>query len=262
MKVKSVVKVMNFHSLLRVDSSKKRAEKFFEYEKELTNFVDNILNNKNLILDKKMLKLNPNGKALNIYIANDLGFCGNFNSNVNAQLKNDKNCDKIIIGKKIITKDDNVILGITKEEYAENIGNIEAILLESIKKQEYKEVNIIYNHYYNISRIELVKKRLLPLESEILEKKEGKYKEDFVVEGNINEILANIIVLYLSYEIKIATENSYASENIQRQMLTKESLKKIDEIEEKEKQEERKEQKIKSFKKLLDSIIKTNKVES
>ena len=33
-------------------------------------------------------------------------------------------------------------------------------------------------------------------------------------QGNINEILANIIVLYLSYEIKIATENSYASENI------------------------------------------------
>lgn len=262
MKVKSVVKVMNFHSLLRVDSSKKRAEKFFEYEKELTNFVDNILNNKNLILDKKMLKLNPDGRPLNIYIANDLGFCGNFNSNVNEQLKNDKNCDKMIIGKKIITTGDDIILAVTKEEYAKNIKKIEEILLESIQNQKYSEVNIIYNHYHNISKIELVKKKLLPLEGEMLEKKEGKYKEDFVVEGNINEILANIIVLYISYEIKIATENSYASENIQRQMLTKESLKKIDEIEEKEKQEERKEYKMKNFKKLLDSIIKTNKVES
>jgi len=262
MKVRSVVKVMNFHSLLRVDSSKKRAEKFFEYEKELTDFVDNILNNKNLILDKKMLKLNPEGKDLNIYIANDLGFCGNFNSNVHTQLKNDKNCDKIIIGKKILSEGEDVILATTKEEYVENIPKIESILLENIKKQKYKEVNIIYNHYYNISKIELVKKRLLPLEENKGEKHIGKYKEDFVVEGNINEILANIIVLYLSYEIKIATENSYASENIERQMITKESLKKIDEIEEKEKMEERKEIKMKDFKKLLDSVVKTNQEES
>lgn len=75
MKVKSVVKVMNFHSLLRVDSSKKRAEKLFSYEEELTNFVDTIINNRNLILDKKILKMNPSGKELNIYIANDMGFC-------------------------------------------------------------------------------------------------------------------------------------------------------------------------------------------
>lgn len=263
MKVKSVVKVMNFHSLLRVDSSRRRAEKFFEYEKELTNFVDNILNNKNLILDKKVLKLNPSKKALNIYIANDLGFCGNFNSNVNFELKNDKECDKIIIGKKIMkNSDQNVILETTKEEFKDNINKIEEILLDGIINKKYSEVNLIYNHYYNISKIELVKKKLLPLEKDMLQKKEDKYKEDFVVEGNINDILANIIVLYLLYEIKIATENSYASENIERQMLTKKSLKKIEEIEEEEQKEERKERKMKSFRKLLDSIIKTNKVES
>jgi len=259
MKVKSVVKVMNFHSLLRVDSSKKRAEKFFEYEKELTDFVSNILNNKNLILDKKMINLNPEGKDLNIYIANDLGFCGSFNSNVNFNLKNDNNCDKIVIGKKIIKKNDDVIFAVTKEEYPENINKIETILLEGIRQEKYKTVNIIYNHYYNISKIELVKKRILPLENDVLEKKDGKYKEDFVVEGNINEILANIMVLYLSYEIKIATENSYASENIQRQMVTKESLKKIDEIEETKRTQLRKEVKMKNFKKLLDNVIKTNK---
>ncbi len=68
MRIKSVVKVMNFHSLLRVDSSRKKAEKYFAYEKELTDFVDNILNNRNLIMDKKLLKLNKNKRPLNIYI--------------------------------------------------------------------------------------------------------------------------------------------------------------------------------------------------
>ena len=68
MRIKSVVKVMNFHSLLRVDSTRIKAEKYFAYEKELTDFVDNILNNRNLIMDKKLLKLNKNKKPLNIYI--------------------------------------------------------------------------------------------------------------------------------------------------------------------------------------------------
>ena len=264
MKVKSVVKVMNFHSLLRVDSSKKRAEKLFEYEKELTNFVDNILNNKNLILDKKVLKLSSSGKALNIYIANDMGFCGNFNSNVNSELKNNKDCHKIIIGKKIMKTDDNdVILSMTKEDYKNKSQELEDILLDGINKKKYSTINLIYNHYHNISKIELVKKQLLPLNKELLEKKEeNTYKEDFVVEGNINDILVNIVTLYLLYEINIAIENSYASENIERQMLTKKSLEKIEEIEQEKKQEERKERKIKSFKKLLDSIIKTNKMEA
>lgn len=263
MKVKSVVKVMNFHSLLRVDSSKKRAEKLFSYEKELTNFVDNIVNNRNLILDKKILKMNPSGKELNIYIANDLGFCGNFNSNVNSELKSNTNCDKIVIGKKILkTKTENIILSMTKEEYTKDNGKIENVLLEALKNKNYSKVNLIYNHYYNISKIELVRKQLLPLNNEILAKKDEKYKEDFAVEGNINDILMNIITLYLSYEIKIATENSYASENIQRQMLTKKSLKKIEEIEEENQKEEKKKKKIKNNSKLLDNIIKNNKIQA
>lgn len=53
MRIRNVVKVMNFHSLLRVDSARRNAEKYFEYEKEITDFADNILNNRNLILDKR-----------------------------------------------------------------------------------------------------------------------------------------------------------------------------------------------------------------
>ena len=106
MKIKSVVKVMNFYSLLRVDSSRRKAEKYFGYEQAVREFIDNILNNKNLILDKKMIKMNDNGKELNIYIANDLGFCGNFNTKVKLALKeSEKDSYKIIIGKKIHIED-------------------------------------------------------------------------------------------------------------------------------------------------------------
>ena len=257
MKIKSIVKVMSFHSLLKVDKARKKAEKYFEYEKELTDFADNIMNNRNLILDKKMLKLNKNAKPLNIYIGNDLGFCGNFNTNVNKKAIEEKDCDKIIIGKKILKGKENVLLAITKEKYLENPSQLEPFFYDAIKKEKNNEINIIYNHYQNISQIEFVKKKILPLDKEAIKSENStRYKEDFVVEGDINEILLNIIILYLTYEVKVATENSYASENVMRQMLTKESLKKIDEIEEQQKMEERKEINDKSFKKVIENFIK------
>lgn len=258
MRIKSVVKVMNFYSLLRVDSSKRKAEKDTGYEKAVRDFIDNILNNKNLILDKKMIKMNDKGKDLNIYIANDLGFCGSFNSNIHEVLKQDKENDKIIIGKKIMQENnyENVIVSMSKDEYFEQTLQVREIMFNSIKDKKYRSINLIYNHYYNVSRIERVKRQILPLEK--TEDKTEKYNEDFAVEGNINSILLNIITLYLGYEIKVAVENSYASENIMRQMITKESLKKIDEIEEENQRTERKQKQMKSLKKQLDNINKMN----
>ena len=260
MRIRNVVKVMNFHSLLRVDSARRNAEKYFEYEKEITDFADNILNNRNLILDKKILKLNKEDKPLNVYIGNDLGFCGNFNTNVNDLAKADADIDKIIIGKKIINEKNNVILSMTKDEYPTTIGEIEDILYDAILNAKYSEINIIYNHYYNISKIELRKKKILPIENIKEEESQEKkhHLEDFAIEGDINSILRNIIVLYLSYEIKIATENSFASENIMRQTITKESLKKLDEIEEENLREERKETNNKNFKKVLENFTNLN----
>ncbi len=257
MKIKSVVKVMNFHSLLRVDSARKKAEKYFEYEKSLTDFADHILNNKNLILDKKIVQLNKKSKPLNIYIANDFGFCGNFNSNISKKILEDIESDKIIIGKKVIKNSQEALIKITKEEFLKGTQNIEKILYDSIVNSKNSEVNIIYNHYYNISKMVLVKKKILPIEksSDI---SNYKYKLDFVVEGDINKILLNIIIMYLSYEIIVATENSYASENVLRQMITTQSLKKISDIEEEVKKKERKKKNAKSFKKVIENYINLN----
>lgn len=252
MKIKNVVKVMNFYSLLRVDASKRRADKLIRNELEVREFCDNILNNKNLILDKRTINMNPKGKELNIYIANDMGFCGNFNSNIKSLLIQDSNNDKIVIGKKIMKSDnyENVILSTTKEDYFLQSEKIFNFLYNSISSKKYKEVNLIYNHYYNISKIERIKKKILPLKNEV------KSSDDFVVEGDINKILLNIITLYLVYEIRVAVENSYASENIMRQMTTKESLKKIDEIEDEKRREQRVEENAKVLKEQLENINK------
>ena len=72
MRIKSVVKVMNFYSLLRVDSSKRKAEKYFGYEQAVREFIDNILNNKNLILDKKMIKMNKKSLIVELIVRNPM----------------------------------------------------------------------------------------------------------------------------------------------------------------------------------------------
>ena len=130
---------------------------------------------------------------------------------------------------------------------------IEDLLYDVIKNAKNSQINIIYNHYYNISNIQLVRKTLLPLKKK---KKKGTYLEDYTIEGDINQILLNIVVLYLAYEIRVAVENSYASENVMRQSITSESLKKIEEIEEEKTREERKEKNKKSFKKVIENFIK------
>ena len=82
MKIKNVVKVMNFQALLRMDKALKEADKYRNVGKEVTDILSRIMYNKNLILDKKILFPDANLPELNIYIANDYGFCGNFNSGI------------------------------------------------------------------------------------------------------------------------------------------------------------------------------------
>lgn len=260
MKIKSIVKVMNFHALLRVENAKNNAEKFMSYEEKLTDFTDDILNNRNLILDKKIIKLNKFAKPLNVYIGNDLGFCGNFNTNVNVAARSDKKDNKILIGKKIFRNKENVILSMTKEEYLQNTSKLEDIFYDYISNGKASEINLIFNKYNNMSDIRFVKKKILPLENQ--KKDKSKNYEDFAIEGDLSTILLNVVVLYLSYEVKIATENSYASENVMRQAVTKESLKKIDEIEEENKRIERKEKSAKSYKKVLQDYIELMSTEN
>ena len=82
------------------------------------------------------------------------------------------------------------------------------------------------------------------------------YTEDFVCEGDLQELLLDLTELYLQYELEIASQMSLAAENITRQNITTESLKKIDEREEEALQQERREQKDKEFAKVLDNFTK------
>lgn len=255
MAIKNVVKVMNFHSLLRVDKARKKAAMYFDTERELFKIIKKILFNKNLILDKKAITPKSDAPILNVYIGNDFGFCGDFNFLINKEIRRDNNY-MIIIGKKIHTFDsDKVLLNVSKEEFFKDTKGLENIIYDAIINRKYSEINVVYNHYHNVNKLEFMKKKLFPLDYDE-EDDNNSYDEDFAMETDLAPMLNNLISLYICYSIKICEMNSYAAENVVRQQITKESLKKIDELEEEKTKVERKERKQKDFQKIIENYRK------
>lgn len=253
MNVKVIVKVMNFHSLLRVDASRKRADKYVRMEQEVAGLIDLIMHNRSFLLDKKLFKVNPDAPALNIYLGSDYGFCGSINTQVKSLLQADLDGDKVVVGKKLPAGLPGELLRIPREEFDKAYGQIEKLLIDSLVNQTHFEINLIYNHYYNVGDIQITKKKVFPLE---LPEGSTPYTEDWVAEGDINHLLINLMLSYINYEIKVASVNSFAAENIIRQNATSESLKKIDEQEEFRLMEERKYKSQEAFRKVIDSYSK------
>jgi F0F1-type ATP synthase gamma subunit len=141
----------------------------------------------------------------------------------------------------------------TKEEFDENYNEVERILQDSVFKLAHSSINVVYNHYYNAGRIALRSRKVFPIP---LAADSDNYTDDFVVEGDVDYLLRSLTSTYASYEVKIASVNSFAAENIMRQEATTESLKKIDEIEEEELRVYRKEERLKAFAKAQDGYVK------
>lgn len=248
-----VVKVMNFHALLNVDNAKSKADELMNVSEELTKLIQRIIYNKNLVLDKNVLKPNPNNPKLSIYIASDLGFCGNFNSVINEQIRKDKDCYKIIIGKQIKYRDDLTILTIDKKNFYNDFNKLETIIATAILDLSYSEINVYYNHYYNSTTFDFVKAQVFPIEFN------GKYYEgeDFVVETDIHKMLSRMLSFYICYELQMYEKNCFAAENIKRSIITKLSLEKLKELEEMKKAQILRSRKEQTILKTVENFKKT-----
>lgn len=252
MKIKNVVKVMNFQSILRMDKALKQADKYRNVGKEVTDILEKIMYNKNLILDKKILIPDDANPKLNIYIANDYGFCGNFNAAISRQIKKDTDCYKIIIGKKIVYSDNLTLLKIDKEDFFKRFMEIERCIEDAIDSNKYSEINVYYNHYYSLTSFEFVKIKLYPVEFK------GEYYEgeDFVTETDINYVLGSMMTFYICYQLRMCESISYAAENVLRSQITNSALDKIKVKEEEQRHEEMKLRKEKSVRKSVENFKK------
>lgn len=256
MSIRNVVKVMNFHALIRVDHAKRRADKYRMMEEQLMYMMDSIVNNRNLILDKKIFEARKDAPVLNIYIGSDLGFCSNYNSQMNEKLlKDSPGSFKILIGRKLSgQRVQGVDLAVTAAQLEEQLPQIRNYLEQKIRNRECSAINIIYNHYENTTTIYSQTIQVFP----IYRKREGKkaYREDFAIEGDINSLMMRMISSYVYYEFLLAVVNSRAAENVLRQNTTTESLKKIDELEAERLIAERREKRSREFQKVVDNYVK------
>ena len=253
MNVKAVVKVMNFHALLRVEASRKQAERYQAMESELENMMRIVMNNRNLRLDKRIALPDPALPALRIYLGSDYGFCGSVNSSVSGQLAQDAGASRIVVGKKLRRPKDAELF-LTQEQCFADYGPVQRYLELAVRERKWSAVELVYNHFYNLSSVKQVVKRIYPLEP--LPEDEEHQWDDFEVEADTVRLLEDMTVSYLTYELKIAAASAYASENIMRQNATTESLKKLDEREEDERRALRKQRTQKAFQKTIDSYIK------
>lgn len=251
-KIKNVVKVMNFQALLRMDKALKQADKYRDVGKEITDILGRIMYNKNLILDKKILAPEQELPELNIYIANDYGFCGNFNSEVSKRIKKDTNSYKIIIGKKIVYTDELTLLKINKDDFIDRFGEIQNLVEDGIRAMKYSRINVFYNHYYSLSSFEFLKIQLFPVDFK------GEYYEgeDFVAETDLNGLISRLASFYICYQLKMCQSISFAAENVLRSQITSSALEKLEEKEEEMKHEELKKRKEKSVLKSVENFKK------
>ncbi len=255
MNVKAVVKVMNFHALLRVESSKNLAQKYLAVSEELEHMMSIVMNNRNLRNDKKIKLPDPTLPALKIYIGSDYGFCGSVNTSVSSHIHQDTTSEKIILGKKV-KKGQVYRLYMTLEEYNENFKAIKDVLDEAVKTLKWSEIYICYNHFFNLSKIAMLEKKIFPLPEAEPNTMERGQQADFMIEGDVSELLTEMTIAYLVYQVKIAAASAYAAENTVRQSATTESLKKIDEMDAQAVVDARKAKNQKEFQKTIDSCVK------
>lgn len=248
MNVRNVVKVMNFHSLLRVDKAKKTADKYRYTEEQLVLMIDAIMNNRNLILDKKLLKPVKDAPELNLYLGSDFGFCSNFNSQIAEEIRKDAGSDQILIGKKLRPYARDAKVSMDNDQFQKDRSEIHQILVDAIENLQYSKISIIYQKYVNTSTIYLERKQIFP----VIVPEQQRHTEDFVVEGNLNRLLKNLVISYVNYQVTLAQVSSSAAENIMRQNATTESLKRIDEREEELHMEEIRAKREKEFQKVVE----------
>ena len=246
MKIEKVVKVMNFQSLLKINAAKEKAESYQDVGDKVTEIIKELIYNKNMNLDKNVLVPDKTKPKLNIFIANDYGFCGNFNATVRQKIREHSDDYKIIIGKKIPYNDDKTVLKIDKEDFKDRIGDIEKIIDDGLRRMAYSEINLYYVHYYSYTEFGFKEIQLFPIEFD------GKYFEghDYVSETNVDEMLKGLVSFYISYQVQMAEEISVASENVLRKQITDMALDRIKDVNQEKEHALRKE-------KLSKSILKT-----
>lgn len=162
-----------------------------------------------------------------VAVSSDKGLAGSFNTNLIRYTSNyldklDPGTKVITIGKKVTDffKKKKVRLinsfpGVFNDLTIDVSNEIVNYIVESYKKKEFDNVEIIYNEFKSVVKQETVREQFLPLTGEEVSKEEGKkiVKTDYIYEPSLVEIIRELIPKQLKVQFwKILLESNAAEQ--------------------------------------------------
>jgi len=218
---KKITKAMEVIANVKLQKSKNIMEKNKEYASVLLNTISSILNER-IDSDCIYLKKKTSDSKLYFIFVSDLGLCGGYNSNI------------VKLVNSLVKENDYVFLIGTKHNayFNKNLNNIlndithsDDLLFNDLKKMvltaldmyaedKICEISVIYTEFVNTVTFRSKVKTLLPLDVKEITS-EVKSHQELLIEPSSDEILNNLIPMYLtslvysSYlETKTAEEGS------------------------------------------------------
>lgn len=179
--IKSTKKITNAMKLVASSRERKLASSFksgLEYNKNVENIFNNsiFINKLNPDVDKLNNFLfnenNESEKVLHVVITSNTGLCSGYNIDIIHHLNTIyKSGDDIIVigekGKIELAKDDtkfiDSFIDISKKVNLFSCKKLSEYLINEYKNKKYKEIDVVYAHYYNSILYKVQKERLLPI---------------------------------------------------------------------------------------------------
>ena len=221
---KKITKAMQLVATSKLRKTRNQLDELKPYYHLVQQTVAEILASNQGNIDNPYLKTNEKGKTVYIVITSSLGLCGGYNANVFKTIASDVQDDDIvyIIGTKgasylshrnIDYREDYLHLNTSLD--FKDVVRLVGELTRQYRKQEISKIKIIYTEFVNnLSFVPRVV-TLLPVDVSDFENIEVTSKYT-VFEPSPNEVLNNLIPMYLQSVIYGYLVESVTSENASR----------------------------------------------
>ncbi len=209
-KTKQITRAMNMVAASKLKTAQLRMENFRPYAKKIMEVLNSLALRVNAE-SNPLLTVREAKKVRVITMTSDRGLCGGFNTNIIKAVEGfikyrtgqGQDVSLISVGKKgrdYFRKKAKII-----NERVDVLNNFDMSLAQAIGEEvipsfideEYDELYIAYNEFRNVSQQRPVITRLLPVGSIEPEKEEAEVYGDYVYEPSEEELLAQIIPMYL-----------------------------------------------------------------
>lgn len=173
--------------------------------------------------------LDPRDEVKNILIliiTSDKGLCGAFNHNANKMVaswieenRHHEKIDLICCGKRgfmFFKKHDivkNHYENVTVDPQFSNAKKIGKDLCESFQNNEYDEVYLSYNQFFNPLSQKTVFEKILPIDPDVLKNEEAGIPTEYIFEPETKELLDYLIPHFLYFKIYFALLENSAGEH-------------------------------------------------